>query len=66
MKSLKLMSRHKHISTSIFHKNADFAKHADRRLKFEEAFFFQLVTVSKKLQQSFTIGNFSDGRRKFQ
>ena len=32
-------------------------KHADRRLKFEEAFFFSWVTVSKKLQQSFTIGN---------
>ena len=41
-----------------FPKNADFAKHADRRLKFEEAFFFQLgYGLKKKYNKSFTIGN---------
>ncbi len=58
MKSLKLMSRQESYFNIHFPKNADFAKHADRRLKFEEAFFFQLgYGLKKNYNKSFTIGN---------
>ena len=49
MKSLKLMSRQQAYLNIHFPQNADFAKHADRRLKFEEAFFFQLGYGLKKI-----------------
>ena len=58
MKSLRLMSRQQAYLNIHFPQNADFAKHADRRLKFEEVLFSSWVTVSKKLQQKFYgIGN---------
>ena len=58
MKSLKLMSRQQAYLNIHFPQNADFAKHADRRLKFEEAFFFQLgYGLKKNYNKSFTIGN---------
>lgn len=48
MKSLKLMSRQEAYINAHFPINAEYAKHADRRLKFEEAFFFQLGYGLKK------------------
>ena len=58
MKSLKLMSRQEAYFNIHFPKNADYAKLADRRLKFEEAFFFQLgYGLKKNYNKSFTIGN---------
>jgi ATP-dependent DNA helicase RecG len=49
MKSLKLMSRQEAYLNIHFPVNAEYAKHADRRLKFEEAFFFQLGYALKKI-----------------
>ena len=58
MKSLKLMSRQEAYLNIHFPKNADFAKHAGRRLKFEEAFFFQLgYGLKKNYNKSFSVGN---------
>ena len=47
MKSLKLMSRQEAYLNIHFPVNAEYTKHADRRLKFEEVFFFNWVTLSK-------------------
>ena len=58
MKSLKLMSRQEAYLNIHFPVNAEYAKHADRRLKFEEAFFFQLgYALKKNYNKSFAIGN---------
>lgn len=58
MKSLKLMSRQEAYFNIHFPKNAEWAKQADRRLKFEEAFFFQLgYGLKKNYQKSNTLGN---------
>jgi ATP-dependent DNA helicase RecG len=58
MKSLKLMSRQEAYLNIHFPVNAEYAKHADRRLKFEEAFFFQLgYALKKNYNKSFAVGN---------
>ena len=57
-KSLKLMSRRSAYLNIHFPKNLKHLQHADRRLKFEEAFFFQLgYGLKKQHHQSHNVGN---------
>lgn len=57
-KSLKLMPRQQAYLNIHFPQNAESAKQADRRLKFEEAFFFQLgYGLKKNYNKNFTVGN---------
>ena len=58
MKNLKLMSRQEAFLNIHFPKNQEYFDHAERRLKFEEAFFFQLGYGLKKLHhKSNSTGN---------
>ncbi|MDR2206497.1 MAG: ATP-dependent DNA helicase RecG [Flavobacteriaceae bacterium] len=58
MKNLKLMSRQNAFLNIHFPKNLDYFNHAERRLKFEEAFFFQLsYGLKKKYHKSHSEGN---------
>ncbi len=58
MKSLKLMDRISAFYNIHFPKNFDYFEHANRRLKFEEAFFFQLgYGLKKQHQKTSVIGN---------
>lgn len=58
LQSLKLMNRQDAYLNIHFPKTIDFVKNADRRLKFEEAFFFQLgYGLKKNYQKSNNIGN---------
>lgn len=58
MKSLKLMSRQQAYLNIHFPKDLKHFEEADRRLKFEEAFFFQLgYALKKQYHQTHSIGN---------
>ncbi len=52
---LKLMSRKEAVFNIHFPQNAQYSAAADRRLKFEEAFFFQLSYGLKKLHQKTSV-----------
>ncbi len=57
-KSLQLMSRRSAYLNIHFPKNHTYLQHADRRLKFEEAFFFQLgYGLKKQHHKANNIGN---------
>lgn len=58
MKSLKLMNRQQAYLNIHFPKDLKHFEEADRRLKFEEAFFFQLgYALKKQYHQTNSIGN---------
>lgn len=58
MKGLKLISRVEACQNIHFPKNMQWQKAADRRLKFEEAFFFQLgYGLKKKHNKTSSLGN---------
>lgn len=58
MKTLHLMSRQNTYINIHFPKDMEFFAHAERRLKFEEAFFFQLgYALKKHRHQTTAIGN---------